>query len=63
MQVKRICKVCGQEYYVDIDDKINLCHTCYLLAERQIKQGLIKDFNEYGVEIRSIVNGEINKED
>ena len=51
MQVKRICKVCKQEYYVDMDmdDNINLCDTCYLIAERQIEQGKIKDFNEYGV--------------
>ena len=56
MQVKRICKVCKQEYYVDIDDKINLCHTCYLVADRQIKQGKIKDFNEYGVKTKHAKN-------
>ena len=50
MQVKRICKVCGQEYYVDRDDNIDLCHTCYLSADRQIRQGKIKDFNEYKLE-------------
>ena len=50
MQVKRICKVCKQEYYVDADDNIPLCHTCYLSADRQIRQGKIKDFNEYKLE-------------
>lgn len=56
MQVKRICKVCKQEYYVDIDDKINLCHTCYLVADKQIKHGKIKDFNELGAKTKHVKN-------
>lgn len=30
MQVPRICKKCGALYYVDIDDTIPLCHSCYI---------------------------------
>lgn len=30
VQVLRKCEICGNEYTVDVEDKVPLCHTCYL---------------------------------
>jgi len=29
MQVMRVCSKCGQEYYIDSTDDVDLCHECY----------------------------------
>lgn len=43
MYVERECVKCGMTYQIDESDTIDLCHECYLQAEKEYKK-YVKNF-------------------
>lgn len=38
MYVERECIKCGMTYQIDEDDTYDICHNCYLQADKEYKQ-------------------------
>lgn len=43
MYIERECVKCGMTYQIDENDTIDLCHECYLQADKEYKK-YVKDF-------------------